>query len=434
MRSGKKKPLVVLPTGAGKTVCFAWMAEASQKNNKTVWFLVHRSELLKQTEETFERFGIKMERIYIGMVGQVANNANKFPPPDVIIFDEGHHAAANTWKKITERYPQAWVIGLTATPSRLDGKPLGKIYDDLIVGISTADLIKQGHLSGFKMFTVQGADLRQLRTKRGEFDMQDASDQLMRRAVYGDVIDTYKEHAYGLQAICFCTTIAHSEAMADEFTRAGIDAVHFDGNTPKKQREEIVRRFKNNEIQILCNVDLIGEGFDMPACDCVIQLRPTQSLTIYLQQTGRALRPRDGKVAVILDHVGNLERHGWPQEERQWSLKDKVKKNDACLPNGMLKIRHCENCFGVYDARFNCCPICGTEYIPTRQEIENVKEVNLKQAMYEREQMEFEYLNSQKAINEARNINDFLRIAKARNYKAGWAYYQLKLRNKWTPY
>ena len=289
---------MVSPTGSGKTAMFAWMADKAQQKGSVVWFLVHRKELYDQTLETFERFLIPIESIYIGMVGQVSRNSNKFPEPNLIIYDEAHHAEAATWRKITAQFPSAWVIGLTATPCRLDGKPLGKTFDDLIIGVDTAELIERGFLADYKFITSE-ISLSGLGIVRGDYDQQQAAEQLMQRAVYGDVIETYRKYANGLKAIYFCSTIEHSKAMADAFIKAGITAEHFDGTTPAKQRKQTVQRFRSGKTQILTNVDLIGEGFDMPDCDAVGMLRPTQSLSLYLQQAGRSLRPREGKTAMV---------------------------------------------------------------------------------------------------------------------------------------
>lgn len=400
---------------SGKTVCFAWLAKATQDNNKIVWFLVHRRELLDQTLETFKKFKIKTESIYIGMVGQVANNADKFPAPDLIIFDEAHHAAAGTWRKITDRFPESWVIGLTATPCRLDGKPLKDVFDDLVVGVSTYDLIEQGFLSNYKFYSVKTVDLSGIRTKGSDYDMTYASAELMQRAVYGDVINTYKKHANGLQAICFCTTVIHSKATADAFNDAGIKAVHFDGNTSDKKRKEIIAKFRASEIDILCNVELVGEGFDMPACDCVIQLRPTQSLTIYLQQVGRALRPRKGKTAIILDHVGNVNRHGLPDDDRAWSLSEKIAERRQFNKDGTLAVRTCTECFACYPSAFDFCTVCGAQYQTTREEIKNIEFIELMEIERKKQEAKEERIKNLFTEKDCKNYSDFYQLAKKTN-------------------
>lgn len=416
MTDGHKRPLVVAPTGSGKTVMFAYMAERTQAKKNTVWFLVHRAELYDQTIDTFKKFDIPLDRIHIGMV----RRQNKdFADPDLIIFDEAHHATAGTWQKIIERYPDTYMIGLTATPCRLDGAPLGFVFDDLVIGTTTAELIGQSYLSDYRYFSVDVADLKGLKTRGKDFDRADSASRMI--TVCGDVVKHYKKYADGLQAICFCSSVEHSKKMAKVFTAEGIPAEHFDGNTPKKLRKDLIGKFRSKEIQILCNVDLIGEGFDMPDCDCVIQLRPTKSLSLYLQQCGRALRPRDGKTAIILDHVGNYMRHGLPDDDREWSLKSKVKARPTLDHKGQFLVRQCQNCFAVYESKYSCCPICGAEYERTAVEIKNLHE-------FELAEINRHGIRRPLSIDDAKCFDDLLAIAKQRGYKPGWAYYQARMR------
>lgn len=377
MAAGNKAPMICLPTGAGKTACFAWMAEQAQAKGNTVWFLVHRRELLDQTVETFDLFGIPRKTIHVGMVGQVARNSEKFPKPNLIVFDEAHHSQAATWRKIIDRFNDAWLIGLTATPARLDGKPLGEIYDDLILGPSTAELIRDGWLADYKYYSVDVADLTGLKKRGSDYALDDASSLMMQRAVYGDVIRTWHQHADGKQTIVFCTTVAHSEATAAAFRDAGVNALHFDGNTPANKRRQIIDRFRSGDVTALCNCDLISEGFDMPACEVIVQLRPTASLNIYLQQNGRALRPAEGKTAVLIDHVGNYTRHGLPDDDRAWNLNERLPVRENAAPDGSFLIRQCRDCFAVYPAMEPACPECGAEYTATRAEIQQIQEARL---------------------------------------------------------
>jgi superfamily II DNA or RNA helicase len=329
MKSNHKKPLVTLPTGAGKTVVFAWLANQTQLKNKTVWFVVHRKELLDQTVDTFNKFDIPVKNIHIGMVHSFANHPERYGKPDLIIIDEAHHSSAATWLKIIHSYPDTFLIGLTATPCRLDGKPLGDIYDDLILGVTPKQLIDSGYLAPFRYFAPSVADLSGLKKRGSDFDTDQAAEILMERAVFGDVIKHWHELADGLQTICYCSSVKHSVATAEAFQSDGVNAVHFDGTTPKNERTEIIKKFKNGEIKILCNVDLIGEGFDVPDCWCCVLLRPTTSAGLFIQQSGRALRPQPDKTAIIIDHVGNYVRHGLPDDDHEFSLHGKAMKRKS---------------------------------------------------------------------------------------------------------
>ena len=422
MMTGHRRPLVVAPCGSGKTVIFAWLARQTQLKNKTVWFLVHRQELLDQTVDTFKQFNISTENIHIGMVITVANHLDRYPAPDLIIFDEGHHASAATWRRIIDRFPSAWLIGLTATPCRLDGKPLGAIYDDLIIGSTTADLITSDYLANYKYYAPTVADLSALQRKGFDYDQDQAAEILMKRAVYGDVIKNWRKYANDLQTIIYCSSIKHSQATANAFWEAGIEAVHFDGDTPDKQRKQIVADFRMGLIRILCNVDLIGEGFDVPGCCCCVLLRPTLSTGLFIQQSGRALRPMDGKTAVIIDAVGNYVRHGLPADDREWSLKTNLKQREEYSEDGLLLVRQCPYCYYTFRTGPLVCPNCGAEIKSTRKEIENIQEIELKEiAEYQQRAKRIE-------VGRAKSYAELRAIEKARNYKPGWAWIRAKQR------
>lgn len=428
-RTGKKKICVVAPCGSGKTVLFAGMAAASQRGGKTVWFLVHRKELLDQTVNTFKRFGIELKTIHIGMVATVANHLADYPEPDMIIFDECHFSAARTWQRIAEAYPDCWYIGLTATPCRLDGKPLKDIYDTMVQGVTAKQLVSQGYLSPYKYYAPSVADLSALKRKGKDFDGKQAEELLSTRAVFGDVIKHYRKYADGLQAICYCSSVAHSEKMAEQFCKSGINAVHFDGNTPKKRRDEIIGQFRKGEIKILCNVDLISVGFDCPDCECCILLRPTMSLALYIQQSMRCMRPKDGKTAVILDHVNNYTRFGLPDDDREWSLDSVPKKKSDYGKDGKLLIRQCPMCFGTYKVGSGGkCPYCGEPEKLTVQEIKNIKQIELEEVKESQRKKAEETVKQIIDPNDCRSMAELVAFAKKKGYKPQWAYFKGKER------
>lgn len=355
-KNGYKRPLIVLPCGAGKTVCFAYMAH---RHTGKTWFLVHRQELVEQAKNIVG----KTDNIYIGMVG-TALKKSPFPP-SMIIFDEAHHATANTWQKIINAYPNAYIIGLTATPCRLDGSPLGQIFDCLIEGVDTNWLIDNKYLSPY-LYYAPNINTMLPKIKGSDFD---ASQIEYKSKIYGDI----NKYISDKKTIIYCPNIAFSQAIAHQ-----VGGVHFDGNTPKKERERIIHDFRVGKIKILCNVDLIGEGFDVPDCECVMLLRPTMSVALFIQQSMRCLRYQPDKVATIYDFVGNCHRHGLLSDDRVWSLDKKVKvRNSNGVPDVITRM--CQKCYRVYSGINPICPYCGYDNHKIRKQIEIEKEVELQQ-------------------------------------------------------
>lgn len=432
---GFTKICVVAPCGSGKTALFAGMADASQKNDKCVWFLVHRKELLDQTINTFNRFGIERKTIYVGMVATMANaiekQPNRYPAPDFIITDECQHAPSRTYQRIYDHYPNAYYVGLTATPNRLDGKPLGDLYQTMIECIKVKELINQGYLSPFKYYAPCVADLSALKRKGKDFDQKQAEELLSTRAVFGDVIKNYKKYANDMQTICYCSSVKHSENVAKAFKQAGITAVHFDGNTSKSERDRIVDDFRAGKIKILCNVDLISEGFDCPDCECCILLRPTMSLTLFIQQAMRCMRPKADKTAIILDHVNNYKRHGLPDDDRDWSLNGTPKPLKEYNSDGTLQIRQCPKCFGTYrSTSTKKCPYCGAIEELTRQEIKNIKQIELEEIKESKRKKADEAVIDYRSADECKTVQELFALARKKGYKPYWAYLEAK-RRRW---
>lgn len=427
-KKGKHRVLTVLPCGGGKTCIFAYMAANSQKLGKTVWFLVHRRELIDQTVQTFRKFDIPLNTIHIGMVGTYARHLDEHPAPDFIVFDEAHFSAANTWQKIINKFPDVPIAGLTATPCRLDGRALGNIYDSMVEGVSVKYLIEKKHLSPYRYYAPSVTDLSQLKKRGNDYDTEQAAEILTTNAVFGDVIAHYKRLANGKKAICYCSNIKHSKTMAQAFCNAGINAVHFDGDTPAKERKEIIRRFREGKIQILCNVDLISCGFDCPDCECCILLRPTMSTALYIQQAMRCMRYAEGKTAIILDHVNNFERHGLPDDDREWDLNGRLKQRKEYDTDGKLTVRQCDKCYGAYNGKLNQCPYCGAKAVLTQREIKNIREIRLEEVKESRRQKAETAVASVETLSDCRNIYELFALAKKKGYKPQWAYIQAKKR------
>jgi superfamily II DNA or RNA helicase len=316
-------------------------------------------------------------------------------------------------------------VGVTATPVRIDGSGLGDVNDDLLVGVSAKWLIENRCLAPYDYYAPSELDMSSVHTKNGEYDMQEAEDMLNEKCVYGDVIRHYKELARDAKAVCYCVSIGYSKMMADQFTKAGIPAFHIDGTTSKSERDRIISDFRKGNIKILCNVDLISEGFDVPDCGCAILLRPTKSLTLYIQQSMRCMRYQEGKRAVILDHVGNVRRFGMPDDDREWSL-ETIKKKQAVE----FDIVSCELCFftfpkiGEDGKRMSHCPKCGAPLKKPKQTQKPNREMETDETTALEKVTEVHAIPAQPM--QCRTYADLSAYGKSRGYKPGWAYYMAR--------
>lgn len=412
-----KYPCIVAPCGAGKTVILSEMAKRATLNKKRVMFIVHRKELCEQTEKTFMDYGVDMNYCNIYMVQTVSRHLDEIEKPDLILVDENHHCKASTYKKIFDKYSNVYRIGVTATPIRLDGKGFKDVNDILIEEITAKWLIENNYLSPCKLYSAPAIDLKKVSIKRGEYDQKQCEELLSTDTVYGDVLNTWREKAEGKQTIVYCVSVNHSKQTSEMFLANGITTAHIDGSTPVKERDEIISSFKRGEITILCNCDIVSEGFDVPNCECVILLRPTKSLTLYIQQSMRCMRFKPDKQAIILDHVGNVFRFGLPEMDREWSLdgkKDDKKKQK--LDEDEIQCWTCEHCYCTWEKEFGrICPDCGEEIPISERELQIQKHIRLIEIT------ESMFVKSRKEKRE-----ELKRICEDREYKKGWIYYQMK--------
>lgn len=416
---GYKSPCIVAPCGSGKTVIMAEMAkQAAKKGNRTL-FLVHRKELKEQTLNTLEWWGADLDYIEVGMVQTIVRRLEKTTKPNLIITDENHHSLASSYRKIYNYFPQARLVGFTATPVRLNGGGLGDVNDILIEGPSVKELIEWGNLAPFKYYAPEIVDTSKLKIKRGEYVQSDIEQLFQNKTIWGDVIKHYKKLSDGKQAICYCSSIAQSKRMANEFNAAGIKAKHIDGDTSKAERDAAIEYFRQGEIMVLCNVDLISEGFDVPDCTTAILLRPTRSLGLFIQQSMRPMRYKPGKTAIIIDHVGNVARFGTPDLEREWSLEPKKEANTTVLEENPVK--QCPECFYTVKRNTTICPECSYQFGQEEKEIEHVDSELV-------EVGSFNFTTNYKKPEDCKNMKELYQLAKSRGYKPGWAYYQGKLR------
>lgn len=382
-RQRHRAVLLCMPTGAGKTVTASTVVHGAAAKGNSTWWLTHRRELATQASQTFHSLGIPHGTVQAGHVSdaralvQVASiqtivrRLEHLSPPDLIVFDETHHIGAAQWDEIFHRFPRARVLGLTATPWRLDGQGLGRWYGHMVLGPATGELIEEGSLSRYRLFAPAAPDLSGVATTAGDYQRGALAAAMNKPQIVGDAIGHYRRLCSGKRAVAFAAGVENSKAIAAQFCDAGIPAEHVDGSMPAELRDAAVERFRRGETLVLSNSDLFGEGFDVPAIEAAILLRPTKSLSLHLQQVGRALRPAPGKEhAVILDHAGNSLVHGLPDDLREWSLADREKKKRA--EKAEVPVCQCRECFFVYRPAPKC-PQCGHAEPVKAREIEVVE-------------------------------------------------------------
>lgn len=446
-QKGFKAPLYVLPTGGGKTVVFSYIAQNTSLRQKKVLILVHRVELMKQTSAALMSAGVihglinpkyrpnLMAGVQVASVQTLVNRLHKTPfTPDLIIIDEAHHATAGTWRKICLHYPEALLLGVTATPIRSDGAGLGIVsggfFDTLIIGPQIQDLINKKFLVKPIVYApLERLDLSDVKIdqKRNDYNRVELTAAIDKPRVTGNALAEYKRLCPGWPAVVFCISVSHAEHVAAEFRAAGFAFYAVDGAMDDDLRERRLTGLGNGSVQGVCSCDLISEGTDIPAVGCVILLRPTKSTGLFIQQVGRGLRPAPGKDrCYILDHAGNVLRHGMPDDARAWSLEGEKKQKKLNIGGGGPALRQCPQCFAMHYPALNC-PICGYSYafnpsdLPT--EAGQLEEVTAEAAIRIKRQRI-------KEVAQARSIEELEWIAEQRGYKKSWAKHIYESRNK----
>lgn len=369
MRAGKRRVLAVLPTGGGKTLCAAAIIAGAVAKSKRALFLAHRRELISQcysklcdagvaaadlgTIIASDRKGYRPQAsVQIASVQTLVGRVK--PPADLVFIDEAHHAAASSYLKILEHYPTAHVIGLTATPVRADGKGLNANFDTMVQIATFRDLAALGFLVTPKVYTAPlPPDLRGVKTTGGDYNLRDLDAAMNTRALVGDLVTHWVERAEGRSTIVFASSVGHSVTIAETFVAAGIAAEHLDGTTDGDTRAAILARLASGETRVVCNFGVLTEGFDCPRAKCITLARPTQSLGLFLQMVGRGLRPYEGLGALLLDHAGCVRKHGFPQDDRTWSLEGRPKGA------GEAPVKVCPQCKATIPAAAQVCPECG---------------------------------------------------------------------------
>ena len=416
---------------------FSEIARRTTLKKNRVLFLVHRREILDQTITTFKKQKVDLNLTTLGMVQTLTRHIENIPEPRLIIVDEGHRALAKSYQRILKQFPKAIVLLFTATPHRTGRMQLDQIADDIIVGQSIHELTEKGFLAPFRYFQPpDDFDSKLLkRSSTGDYTAE-SMQQAMSTKIFGHIVKQYKRIADGMQAVVYTYSIDSAVEIARKFNSEGISAIEVDGTTSKEKRDLAVRKFREQEIKILVNVNLFTEGVDLPNVDCVIMARPTASLALYLQFSMRCLNPRPGKTAIIIDHAYNFKTFGYPDDDRDWkqAIKSGKQKSKSLLTDSGISITTCDYCFAVVKAsevKDGKCPICGK---PIKvHEVKPVSDVDLVEATKERQRLIKEIVKNNllkevanKTVSELHTMKELQAYGKLHGYKKGWSFYMAK--------
>lgn len=456
--AGNRSPLLVLPTGSGKTVIFSDIANETAARGKRVLILVHRIELLRQTSAALKKSGVEhglinakftpklTANVQVASVQTLIRRLHLQIPPDLIIIDEAHHATAGTWKKVCDYFPKSFRLGVTATPERADGTGLSQMFDDIIIGPQISEFIDRGFLVGIRLYgSPHPVDFSKVKKIRGDYDKTETVELMDRPTITGSAVSEYTKLCPGVPAVAFCISIKHAEHVAQDFRNAGYRAYSVDGTMDDKTRTRILDGLGNGSVQVVTSCDLISEGTDIPRIICGIMLRPTHSKSLYIQQGGRTLRPiyADGfnvhgsdeerlmaiaasnkPNAIILDHVGNWKNHGKLDDDREWTLEGRKKGQRKSASAPVINVTQCEDCYLVYENE-PACPYCG--FVNKQKERDPLVVEGELQEIKAEEKRRKEVLRRTE-VAKIQTLEDLTEYGKLKGYKPGWAKHIFKAR------
>jgi DNA repair protein RadD len=390
--AGQRKILGVAPTGAGKTVIMAAIIARMVERHHRVVVISHRTEIVQQTRDKIVAAGLNPGVIQAGLEHelrltaptQVASiqtlwaramrsKSMPLPPATVLIIDEAHHSRARTYEKIIAAYPDAILLGFTATPARGDGRGLGNVFDHMIECPQVAEMIVGGYRVKSRLYAPVDPDLKGVKVQGGDYLINQLAVRMNTAGLVGDIREHWFKHGEGRATVVFATDVGHSVAIKNEFVGAGVRAEHLDGSTLREDRDAILGRLRSGETQIVCNCMVLTEGFDCPDIGCIILARPTKQLPLFRQMIGRGLRPAPGKTdLVILDHSGAVRAHGLPEDHVEWTLNvDRRAENPAHVRRKAgiePQLRDCPSCKAIMVKP--PCGACGWMPQPKARNIE----------------------------------------------------------------
>jgi superfamily II DNA or RNA helicase len=373
-----RRVLGVLPTGGGKTVI---MSEITRRFvGRRVLVLAHRREIVGQTSRHLFKHDVShgiiqagfplrpQERVQVASIQTlhargIRGERMELPPADLVVVDEAHHATADTYKAIIEAYPEAILLGLTATPCRGDGRGLGGIFEVMIEGPQVAELIELGRLVKTRVYAPTDPDLRGVHTRHGDYVENELADRMDRPELVGDTVENWHKHSERRKTVVFAINVPHSRHICEEFKKSGVRAEHIDGSTPKDMRDATLARLASGETEVVSNCMVLTEGFDCPDIGCIVLARPTKKMGLFRQMVGRGLRAAPGKTDLILiDHSGATYQHGLVEDPVEWTLDPeqhaKNKKHESRGKSDKSRLLECIQC-GAIRVAGEACPCCG---------------------------------------------------------------------------
>ena len=385
---GHKAILLQGATGMGKSVVFAAIIRGAYEKGKTVLFLTHRRKIFNQVPKylTAIPYGVciggeKHENwhpVQLAMVQSAHRRLDTayagLEPADIIIIDEGHTSASETYLKVIERLQKNILIALTATPVRKNGYGLKKAGYTILIqgkdyGGSITDLTNQGYLVPIRYYAPVEPDLTSVPVQAGDYNLKLLESRLLQGKVLDDIVPNWFKYSEKRKTFVFASGIKHSVAIRDMFLKAGVSAEHVDGMTDGDEQTAILERFENGITQVVCSCDLYIEGVDVPSIGCVFIARSTKSLRIWMQMVGRGMRPdfpSGKKDMILIDHSGSFAEHGPVHEINDWKLDSAHKMNNpsqAARKARNSKPIECPICSNIYTGQLRC-PACGN--IPTK--------------------------------------------------------------------
>lgn len=442
----KKSIIGQAATGFGKSYVACYLCKSSIAKNKRVFFMVHRRSLALQISKEFKKNDVPHSfiaselphvpdrNIYAVMLQTLVSKLHKFQPPDLLIYDEAHTSQSETGTKIIK-----WVLdnggkvlGLSATPEPTNGNGLGKQFEEIICSIPTDELIKKQRLAPYDIYCPDVTpDFSGVPIVKGDYSQEKIEEIINTPKITGDALVDYQRLAAGKACVVFCSSVKHAYDVAEQFNRADYKFVAIDAHTSDEDREKAFDDLANRRIHGITNYGICIEGVDIPLVECVIMLRATLSIIVWLQACGRSLRYLVGKRAIILDQTGNVFRLGTPCMKREWTLeaKKKRKSSDAAPP---MPLRHCKGCKAIYDAALTKCPRCGSTHVILPKEIKTRKG---KLAKVDPEQIAalLEKRKQEKLEDRiAKTYDEYLAIGIKRGYKKpkAWAFHKSKHKKK----